>query len=112
MFFGRLVPVVRSVVSIPAGADRMPALQFTLLTAAGSLLWNTVWIVLGQQLGHQWHRAEEWSGIVEKVVIVAAILGVVAFVVQARRRRARIEAAEAAAATVGIDDDDPADEPA
>ena len=53
VFFGRLIPVVRSVVSIPAGGDRMPLGKFTLLTAAGSLIWNMVWVALGWALGDQ-----------------------------------------------------------
>lgn len=95
VFFGRLIPVVRSVVSIPAGADRMAPLRFTLLTAAGSLLWNTVWIVVGRQLGHQWHRADEWSGVIEKVVLVAFVIAGIVLIVRARRRRGRLERAEA-----------------
>jgi membrane protein DedA with SNARE-associated domain len=86
VFFGRLIPVVRSVVSIPAGAERMSFLSFTTLTAAGSLLWNTLWIVIGRQLGEQWHRAEEWQGVVEKVVIAVLVVAAVWLVVKARRR--------------------------
>ncbi len=44
VFWGRLVPGVRSLVSIPAGARRMPLGRFTLLTAAGSLIWNSRWV--------------------------------------------------------------------
>jgi membrane protein DedA with SNARE-associated domain len=86
VFFGRLIPVVRSVVSIPAGAERMSFLSFTALTAAGSLLWNTVWIMIGRQLGEQWHQAEEWQGVVEKVVIAVLVVAAVWLVVKARRR--------------------------
>jgi membrane protein DedA with SNARE-associated domain len=87
VFFGRLVPIVRSVVSIPAGAERMPFLTFTGLTAAGSLLWNTVWIVIGRQLGAQWQKAEEWHGVVNNVVIAVLVVGLGWLVLRARRRR-------------------------
>jgi membrane protein DedA with SNARE-associated domain len=86
VFFGRLIPVVRSVVSIPAGAERMPFWRFTLLTTAGSLLWNAVWIGLGNLLGDRWHQADEWHGVVNNVVMVAMVLGFVWLVFKARRR--------------------------
>jgi membrane protein DedA with SNARE-associated domain len=94
VFFGRLVPVVRSVVSIPAGAERMPFWSFTLLTAAGSLLWNTVWIVVGRLLGHQWEKADQWHGVVNNVVIVALVLGFGWLVLKARRRNRRLSLAD------------------
>lgn len=97
VFFGRLIPLVRSVVSIPAGADRMPLLRFTALTAAGSLLWNTVWIVVGRQLGDQWQKAEQWGERIEMVLVAAMVVGFVYLVVRARRRRAAGLDAEAPA---------------
>jgi membrane protein DedA with SNARE-associated domain len=95
IFFGRLIPVVRSVVSIPAGSDHMNPVRFTLLTAAGSLLWNTIWIVVGNSLGDQWERAGEWSDWVERVVMVVGVVVVIVLVVRARRAR-RHEAEEPA----------------
>jgi membrane protein DedA with SNARE-associated domain len=47
VFFGRMVPIVRSFISVPAGVVRMPLGQFLLFTAAGSLIWNTVLVTLG-----------------------------------------------------------------
>src|SRR3954464_9202229 len=47
VFFGRMVPIVRSFISVPAGVVRMPWLQFLLFTAGGSLIWNTVLVTLG-----------------------------------------------------------------
>jgi membrane protein DedA with SNARE-associated domain len=87
VFFGRLIPLVRSVVSIPAGADRMPIIRFTTLTAAGSLIWNTIWIVVGRQLGDQWQKAERWGDRIEMALIAAMVVGLVYLVVRARRRR-------------------------
>lgn len=51
VFLGRMVPGVRSLVSIPAGLNGMPAATFTLYTALGSLVWNGVLLVAGHQLG-------------------------------------------------------------
>jgi membrane protein DedA with SNARE-associated domain len=47
VFFGRMVPIVRSFISVPAGVVRMPLGQFLLFSAAGSLIWNTVLVTLG-----------------------------------------------------------------
>ncbi len=51
VFFGRMVPIVRSFISVPAGVVRMPLGQFLLFTAAGSLIWNSVLIGLGVAAG-------------------------------------------------------------
>jgi membrane protein DedA with SNARE-associated domain len=51
VFFGRMVPIVRSFISVPAGVVRMPLPQFLLFTAGGSLIWNTVLITLGVVAG-------------------------------------------------------------
>lgn len=87
VLFGRLIPVVRSVVSIPAGGDKMPLAKFTLLTAAGSLVWNIVWVAIGWGLGDQWEKAGKWGDYLQYVVIAGVIVGFVAIVVKARRAR-------------------------
>ncbi|MDE5801365.1 MAG: DedA family protein, partial [Lachnospiraceae bacterium] len=54
VFFCRLVPILRSLISIPAGMSEMNQVKFLLYTTAGSLLWNTVLVVLGSLLGESW----------------------------------------------------------
>lgn len=68
VFFGRLVPVVRSLVSIPAGLTRMSPYKFFAFTALGSLIWNTAWITAGFVLGENWEIAEQFSSVVDYVV--------------------------------------------
>ncbi|HST96521.1 MAG TPA: DedA family protein, partial [Geodermatophilus sp.] len=51
VFFGRMVPIVRSFISVPAGVVRMPLAQFVVYSAAGSLIWNSVLIGLGVAAG-------------------------------------------------------------
>lgn len=87
VLFGRLIPVVRSVVSIPAGSDKMPIGRFTLLTAAGSLVWNTVWVAVGWGLGDQWERAGKWGDYLQYGVVALAAVGFVVLVVRSRRAR-------------------------
>ncbi len=88
VFFGRMVPVVRSVVSIPAGAERMPLRTFVPFTFLGSLVWNTVWVVVGRSLGPRWKEAERAAEIVEFVVLGGAVAGLAFLLV--RRRRAKV----------------------
>jgi len=60
VLFGRCIPLVRSIVSVPAGVERMPIVRFTLLTALGSGVWNAIFITAGYQLGNRWERVEGW----------------------------------------------------
>ena len=68
VLFGRLIPVVRSLVSIPAGLTRMNPYKFFLFTAIGSLIWNTAWITVGYTLGENWEIAEHFSSVIDYVV--------------------------------------------
>jgi membrane protein DedA with SNARE-associated domain len=85
---GRLVPGVRSLVSIPAGIDRMPLLPFCLFTTVGSLAWNAALILAGYELGAQWHLVEGYVGSIGNVVYVLLAIGVIVLV--ARRWRGRV----------------------
>jgi membrane protein DedA with SNARE-associated domain len=77
VFFGRLFPVIRSLVSIPAGLIQMSITKFVLLTAAGSAIWNSIWISLGVFLGERWESASAWAKIIDYVVYaaIAVIMG-------------------------------------
>jgi membrane protein DedA with SNARE-associated domain len=81
VFFGRMIPVFRSLISIPAGIERMRIAPFLAYTAAGSLLWNTALILAGYSLGDNWHLVEQYVGIGSKVVLGLAAVAVVLFVV-------------------------------
>lgn len=87
VLFGRLVPVVRSVISIPAGADKMPFGRFTLLTTAGSAVWNSVWVCIGWALEGEWQQAEKWGSAAQLVTVVALAAGLAFLVIRQRRRR-------------------------
>lgn len=76
----RLIPVVRSLVSLPAGLRRMSLVTFTIYTAIGSGLWNGALIGLGWILGDQWHEVERYVGILQYVVIVVAAAAVAWFI--------------------------------
>jgi membrane protein DedA with SNARE-associated domain len=94
VFFGRMVPLFRSFVSIPAGVERMPMATFLLLTTLGSLIWNSVFVISGYVLGENRRVIEDYAGTYQNAVLAAGALAVMAFVVvrlrAARRNRQRI----------------------
>ncbi|WP_055480562.1 DedA family protein [Sphaerimonospora mesophila] len=80
VFFGRMIPIFRSLISIPAGLERMPLGVFTLLTTAGSLIWNTVFVLAGYLLGENWSLVEAYVGVGTNAVIATVLLAVLVFV--------------------------------
>lgn len=80
VFFGRMVPIFRSMISIPAGVTRMPLWKFGLLTVAGSLIWNTIFVLAGFFLGEAWPIVERYTDVLQYVVIAAVVAGVAWFV--------------------------------
>lgn len=87
VFWGRMIPIFRSLISIPAGIERMRLPLFIGLTALGSLIWNTIFIVAGYMLGENWHTVEEYAGVFQKLVIAAVLVGIGYFVVTRLNRR-------------------------
>ena len=75
---GRLVPVVRSFVSVPAGVVRMPWPQFLVYTALGSGLWNALLIGGGMLLGTQYELVERYTGVLDWLLVAAVVLTVAA----------------------------------
>lgn len=89
VFFARMVPGARSIVSVPAGMLHMPLGRFTLLTTAGSALWNALLIGAGWLLGNNWTRAADVVGQVSNVVIAVVAIGAAALAVAWYVRRKR-----------------------
>jgi membrane protein DedA with SNARE-associated domain len=101
VFFGRFVPLFRSMISVPAGIDRMPVATFALLTATGSLVWNTAFILAGYALGENWELVGQYAGYVSNAVVLAVVAVLAWFVVVRVRRRRREAAAAQRAGTDG-----------
>lgn len=89
VFFGRMIPIFRSLISIPAGIERMPPLLFGLLTLTGSLIWNSIFVLAGFYLGENWHNVEPYADTFQKIVIVVVIIAVCWWVVHRVRELAR-----------------------
>ena len=82
VLLGRVVPVVRSLISIPAGIEGMKLLPFTLYTAIGSALWNSVLIGAGYALGANWAIVEEWISRYQLIVFGLAGIALIVWMVR------------------------------
>lgn len=78
VFFCRFIPIVRSLISVPAGIARMNLASFTILTFVGSALWNTALVLLGRAFGSAW---EEVVVVFDRYSTVAAVVMALALVV-------------------------------
>src|SRR3990172_7205059 len=79
VFIGRFIPVVRHLISIPAGAGRMPLLPFILSTLAGATLWNSFLLWLGMVLRENWTLVQRYTHILDIMVVAAGVICVVIF---------------------------------
>ncbi|MDL4774510.1 DedA family protein [Actinomadura xylanilytica] len=79
VFFGRMIPIFRSLISVPAGVERMPMARFLVFSTLGSLLWNTLFVLAGYGLGDNWRAVEEVVGVYSKAVLAVAVLVAAAF---------------------------------
>ncbi|MFB9603235.1 DedA family protein [Streptomyces roseofulvus] len=73
VLLGRMVPIFRSLISVPAGVERMPVPLFLLLTTVGSLVWNSVLVLAGYALGDRWELVESYVGVASKAVVVLVL---------------------------------------
>jgi membrane protein DedA with SNARE-associated domain len=93
VLFGRVIPVVRAFVSLPAGVARMPLGRFTLFSLIGALPWVLGLALAGHALGNDWTSVRKGFEYVDYVVVALIVAGIVYALV--RRRRARDAAADA-----------------
>lgn len=88
VFFGRMIPIFRSLISIPAGVERMPVGRFLLLTLAGSAVWNTIFVVAGFYLGENWRLVETYASVFQWIVIAVVVTAAAVWLVRRLRTRA------------------------
>ncbi|QKJ24903.1 DedA family protein [Aquiluna borgnonia] len=90
VLFGRMFPIIRSLVSIPAGLVKLSLAKFYLFSTIGILAWNTLWITIGMNLGENWEQGEEFAQLLEYLVygFIAIVLAYLAsnLIRQFRRR--------------------------
>jgi membrane protein DedA with SNARE-associated domain len=96
IFFGRLIPIIRSLVSVPAGYTRMNPVRFFVYTTLGTALWSLLLTYAGWVLGENWESIREYTGPYENAALAVIVLAAVGFVGwrALRRWRGRAEGQE------------------
>ena len=87
VFFSRMLPIVRTFISLPAGVSRMPFWRFTLFTFLGCLPWILMLTIVGDQVGSNWKDVKDQLHYVDYAVAVLIVAAVVYFVIRWWRRR-------------------------
>lgn len=87
----RCIPLVRSIISIPAGFAKMPIPRFLILTLIGSAVWNTVLVCIGAALGTAWEKAmpyfDQYTHIVVAIIVVLVVAGIVFYLLRKRKKQ-------------------------
>lgn len=74
VFFCRFIPVVRSLISIPAGMSEMHFGKFLVFTTVGSIIWNSVLVVLGSIMGDHWMKIVEWMDLYSRIILLLLVI--------------------------------------
>jgi len=85
VLFGRMIPLVRAFVSLPAGVAKMPFWRFTILSLIGSAFWVLPLALIGEALGGNWTSARKYFEYIDYAILAAVVVGVI-YLVQRRRR--------------------------
>jgi membrane protein DedA with SNARE-associated domain len=96
VFFTRMLPIIRTFISLPAGIARMPFWRFTLLTLAGCIPWVLMLGIVGREVGDRWEEWRDYLHYGDYVVLAGIVILIIWLIVRRRRNRA-----EPAAATAG-----------
>jgi membrane protein DedA with SNARE-associated domain len=86
VFFSRMLPIVRTFISLPAGAARMPVGRFTVLTAAGSIPWVVMLAIVGREVGDRWSTWRSHLHYLDYAVLAVVVVGLAYLVIRRRRR--------------------------
>lgn len=85
---GRIVPGVRTYVSVPAGLSHMPLVPYLLYSALGTVLWTGALAIAGYVLGAQFDRVQQYIAPISKAVVAGVVIGFIFWVLRRRQRRA------------------------
>ncbi len=89
VFFCRLIPLIRSLISIPAGMARMNFWIFLLFTTLGSLIWNTILVLVGASVGASWEKIVEYMNVYSSIIYGILAIGLVVFIFLFFKKRRR-----------------------
>jgi membrane protein DedA with SNARE-associated domain len=85
VFFSRMLPIIRTFISLPAGVAKMPFWRFTTYTLLGSIPWVLMLAIVGEKVGDNWEDWRHKLGYLDYVVLLAIVVGVVYLIVKRRR---------------------------
>jgi membrane protein DedA with SNARE-associated domain len=85
VFFSRMLPIVRTFISLPAGVAKMPFWRFTLYTLAGCIPWVLMLAIVGEKVGDNWEDWRHKLGYLDYLVVAAILVGIVYLIVKRRR---------------------------
>jgi membrane protein DedA with SNARE-associated domain len=88
VFFTRMLPIIRTFISLPAGVARMPFWKFTVLTTAGCIPWILMLTLIGRSVGSRWESWKDSLHYVDYAIVVAIVLGLLWLLLLRRRRPA------------------------
>lgn len=87
--FGRCIPVIRSLISIPAGMTKMPIKQFIMYTTIGSFLWNTLLVTLGNIMGENWEQVIYLFNTYTNIMIILFLIAIILCILLIKLKRKR-----------------------
>jgi len=96
VFFTRMLPIIRTFISLPAGVARMPFWRFSMLTILGCIPWVLMLTFIGKQAGDNWEDWKDNLHYVDYLVAAIIVAGAVYLIVRARRKRGTAEPADSA----------------
>jgi membrane protein DedA with SNARE-associated domain len=94
VFFSRMLPVIRTFISLPAGVAKMPFWKFTVLSIAGIIPWVLAWGIAGDQLGSRWDDLQEKLHYADYAIVAGIAVAIVYLILRRRRGGTRKPAAE------------------
>ena len=87
VFFGRLIPMIRTLISFPACVAKMQFARFSMYTLFGSLTWNILLTYAGYQLGDHWSVVSKWIEKYQNVILVLIIIAVLLYIIRRIKSR-------------------------
>jgi membrane protein DedA with SNARE-associated domain len=91
VFFTRMLPIIRTFISLPAGVARMPLGRFIVFTVAGSIPWVLMLAIVGREVGDRWDQWRSHLHYVDYAIVVAIVVAIVYLIVRRRRGSAEWE---------------------